>query len=86
MYSGVNLDVAERNDFLVAQVALARLRIGDSSSTRAPCAKPLLALGPLSLVLLNHQVDGFLGVVKVELVVFGFLLLLRLLLLVDVVL
>lgn len=39
----------------------------------------LLAQAALTLVLLNHDIDGLLGVVQVELVVLGFLLLLALL-------
>ena len=39
----------------------------------------LLAQAALTLVLLNHYIDGLLGVVQVELVVLGFLLLLALL-------
>ena len=39
----------------------------------------LLAQTALTLVLLNHDIDGLLGVVQVELVVLGFLLLLALL-------
>ena len=43
----------------------------------------LLAQAALALVLLNHDVDGLLGIVQVELVVLGFLLLLALLTLVT---
>ena len=39
----------------------------------------LLAQAALTLVLLNHDIDGLLSVVQVELVVLGFLLLLALL-------
>ena len=39
----------------------------------------LLAQAALTLVLLNHDIDGLLGIVQVELVVLGFLLLLALL-------
>ena len=43
----------------------------------------LLTQAALTFVLLNHDIDGFLGIVQVELVVLGFLLLLALLTLIT---
>ena len=71
--------------FFLAKVAGTRLVITNFVATTASESDSLLALASLSFVLLNHEIDRFLCVIKVKLVVLGLLLLLRLLIVIDVV-